>query len=198
MAEVQPWQPYRAGRIASPIRAYGETPESHLGRPLLSMQEPLRQGLDRLALQAANALPRRRRPQCVGPAPYWTWRPRPPASGYGNLLRASRPRGPCITAYTISLGFTGGDGGGDSDGRAPGRCSKIKLGGRPGDGDRITAVRKGPPPESELIVDANRGMDARQSRTKSCGLRRSRRHAGREQPLPAGQDEALAADPQAA
>jgi L-alanine-DL-glutamate epimerase-like enolase superfamily enzyme len=66
---------------------------------------------------------------------------------------------------------------------------KIKLGGE-GDGERISAVRKAAP-ESELIVDANEAWtaDNLEQNLAACA------HAGVtlvEQPLPAGQDEALA------
>ena len=66
---------------------------------------------------------------------------------------------------------------------------KIKLGGD-GDGERIAAVRKAAP-ESELIVDANEAWtpDNLEQNLAACA------EAGVtlvEQPLPAGQDEALA------
>ena len=66
---------------------------------------------------------------------------------------------------------------------------KIKLGGD-GDGERIAAVRKSAP-ESELIVDANEAWtsDNLEQNLAACA------EAGVtlvEQPLPAGQDEALA------
>ena len=54
---------------------------------------------------------------------------------------------------------------------------KIKLGGA-GDPERIAAVRQAAP-HSELIVDANEGWTAGQSRRQPRGLRRGRRHAGR-------------------
>ena len=54
---------------------------------------------------------------------------------------------------------------------------KIKLGGA-GDLERIAAVRAAAP-KSELIVDANEGWTAGQSRRKPRGLRRGRRHPGR-------------------
>ncbi len=66
---------------------------------------------------------------------------------------------------------------------------KIKLGGD-GDGDRIAAVRKSAP-ESELIVDANEAwtpsnLEQNLAECAEVGVTLV------EQPLPAGQDEALA------
>ena len=92
-----------------------------------------------------------------------------------NLL--GRPAPPaCITAYTISLAYAGGDGGRDRQGRAPAaaqdqarrrRRRRADRGGAQG-GPRIGTHRR-----------RQRGLDIGQSRAKSRRLRRSRRHAGR-------------------
>lgn len=166
-----------------PYARYGETPEATLAA-LRSMREALRKSLDRQALQAAlppgaarNAL------DCamidleakIGGRRAW------------ELLGRPAPR-PCTTAFTISLGTP------KAMAAATAKAAhlpllKIKLGGN-GDGKRIVAVRK-EAPESELIVDANEAWTAAnlEQNLAACEA------AGVtlvEQPLPAGQDEALA------
>jgi len=166
-----------------PYPRYGETAEATLAA-LRAMQEPLSRGLDRRALQAAmrpgaarNAL------DCAlvdleaktGGKRVW------------ELLARPVPR-PCITAYTISLGTP--EVMAAATAKAVHRpLLKIKLGGD-GDGARIAAVRKAAP-QSELIVDANEAWtaDNLEQNLRECA------QAGVtlvEQPLPAGQDEALA------
>jgi L-alanine-DL-glutamate epimerase-like enolase superfamily enzyme len=166
-----------------PYARYGETPEATLAA-LLSMQEALRKGLSRQALQAAlpagaarNAL------DCAlidleakisGPR---AW----------ELLGRPAPRA-CTTAFTISLGTP------EAMAAATAKAAhrpllKIKLGGE-GDGDRIAAVRK-EAPESELIVDANEtwtpaDLEQNLAACEAVGVTLI------EQPLPAGQDELLA------
>jgi L-alanine-DL-glutamate epimerase-like enolase superfamily enzyme len=165
-----------------PYPRYGETPEATLAA-LEAMQEAVFAGLDRQALQAAmpagaarNAL------DCAlldleakscGQR-VWTMLGRP----------APRPR---TTAFTISLGTP------EAMATATAKAAhrpllKIKLGGD-GDGERISAVRKAAR-ESELIVDANEAWtpDNLERNLLACAA------AGVtlvEQPLPAGQDEAL-------
>src|SRR5450755_3562299 len=170
-------------RECVPYPRYGETPEATLAA-LQSMREPLLRGLDRQALQAAmppgaarNAL------DCAlldleakaGGRRVW------------NLLGRPEPRA-CITAYTISLGSP------EAMAAATARAAhrpllKIKLGGD-GDGARIAAVRTAAS-KSELIVDANEAWtsDNLEQNLGACA------DAGVtlvEQPLPAGQDQALA------
>ena len=166
-----------------PYPRYGETPEATLAA-LLSMQEPLRQGLDRPALQAAmppgaarNALDCALLDLEAKTAGQRIW----------SLLGRPAPRA-CITAYTISLGSP------EAMAAATAKAAhrpllKIKLGGD-SDGDRITAVRKAAP-ESELIVDANEAwtsgnLEQNLAVCAEVGVTLV------EQPLPAGQDEALA------
>jgi L-alanine-DL-glutamate epimerase-like enolase superfamily enzyme len=104
-----------------------------------------------------------------------------------NLLGRPAPW-PCITAYTISLGTP--EAMAAATAKAAHRALlKIKLGGD-GDGARILAVRKAAP-ESELIVDANEAWtpDNLEQNLAECA------EVGVtlvEQPLPAGNDEALA------
>ena len=166
-----------------PYPRYGETPEETLAA-LKSMQEPVARGLDRQALQAAmpagaarNALDCALLDLEAKIAGQRVW----------NLLGRPAPRA-CTTAYTISLGTP------EAMAAATARAAqrpllKIKLGGH-GDGARIAAVRTAAP-ESELIVDANEAWtsDNLAQRLAECA------EAGVtlvEQPLPAGQDEALA------
>jgi L-alanine-DL-glutamate epimerase-like enolase superfamily enzyme len=165
-----------------PYSRYGETPEATLAA-LQAMQESLSRGLDRKALQAAmppgaarNAL------DCAlidleaktGGKRAW------------DLLGRPAPKA-CITAYTISLGTP------EVMAAATARAAhrpllKIKLGGD-GDGARIAAVRKAAP-DSELIVDANEAWTPANlaQNLKDCT---EARVTLVEQPLPAGQDEAL-------
>jgi L-alanine-DL-glutamate epimerase-like enolase superfamily enzyme len=166
-----------------PYPRYGETPEETLAA-LLSMQDSLGRGLDRQALQTAmppgaarNAL------DCalldieakISGRRLW------------EVLGRPAPRA-CTTAFTISLGAP------EAMAAATAKAAhrpllKIKLGGD-GDGERIVAVRQSAP-ESELIVDANEAwtLENLEKNLADCAK------AGVtlvEQPLPAGQDEALA------
>lgn len=166
-----------------PYPRYGETPEATLAA-LVAMQEPLSRGLDRTALQAAmppgaarNALDCALLDLEAKAAGQRAW----------TLLGRPAPH-PCTTAFTISLGTP------EAMAAATAKAAhrpllKIKLGGD-GDGARIAAVRKAAP-ESELIVDANEAWtsDNLEQNLAACAS------AGVtlvEQPLPAGNDEALA------
>jgi L-Ala-D/L-Glu epimerase len=166
-----------------PYPRYGETPEATLAA-LQAMQAPLARGLDREALQAAmppgaarNAL------DCA----LLDLEAKSTGQRVWNLLGRPVPQA-CITAYTISLGSP------EAMALATAKAAhrpllKIKLGGE-GDGERIAAVRKAAP-RSELIVDANEAWTPGnlEQNLRECA------EAGVtlvEQPLPAGQDEALA------
>jgi L-Ala-D/L-Glu epimerase len=166
-----------------PYPRYGETPQVTLAA-LLSMQAPLSRGLDRQTLQAAmpagaarNALDCALLDLEAKTAGQRVW----------NLLGRPAPRA-CITAYTISLAAP------EAMAAATARAAhrpllKIKLGGD-GDGARIAAVRRAAP-ESELIVDANEAwtihnLEQNLAECAEVGVTLV------EQPLPAGQDEALA------
>jgi L-Ala-D/L-Glu epimerase len=166
-----------------PYPRYGETPEATLAA-LLAMQDPVLRGLDRKGLQALmppgaarNALDCALLDLEAKTSDQRVW----------NLLGRPAPA-PCITAYTISLASP------EAMAAATAKAAhrpllKIKLGGD-GDGKRIAAVRKSAP-ESELIVDANEAWtsDNLEQNLAACA------EAGVtlvEQPLPAGQDGALA------
>jgi L-Ala-D/L-Glu epimerase len=165
-----------------PYPRYGETPEATLAA-LRSMQEPLSRGLERQALQAAmppsaarNAL------DCA----LLDLEAKTRGQRVWSLLGCRAPEA-CITAYTISLASP------EAMAAATVKAAhrpllKIKLGGD-GDAIRIAAVRKAAP-KSELIVDANEAWtsDNLERNLAACA------EAGVtlvEQPLPAGQDEAL-------
>ena len=166
-----------------PYPRYGETAEATLAA-ILSMQEAVGRGLDRRALQAMmgpsaarNAL------DCA----LLDLEAKTSGKRVWDLLGRPAP-GACTTAYTISLGSP------EAMAAATAKVAhrpllKIMLGGQ-GDGARIAAVREAAP-RSELIVDANEGWTAtnlEQNLAECAG-------AGVtlvEQPLPAGNDEALA------
>jgi L-alanine-DL-glutamate epimerase-like enolase superfamily enzyme len=101
------------------------------------------------------------------------------------------PPRPLVTAYTISLAAA--DTMADAAAAASARpLLKVKLG-APGDHARIAGVRKAAP-NSELIVDANEGWEAGDlmgnlAACAEAGVRLV------EQPLPAGDDAALASIP---
>ena len=166
-----------------PYQRYGETPEATLAA-LQAMQGAVSRGLDRQTLQAAmpagaarNALDCALLDLAAKRSGRRVW----------DLLGRPAPSA-CTTAYTISLGTP------EAMAAATARAAhrpllKIKLGGD-GDGSRIAAVRKAAP-ESELIVDANEAwtphnLEQNLAECAEVGVTLV------EQPLPAGQDEALA------
>jgi L-Ala-D/L-Glu epimerase len=166
-----------------PYPRYGETAEATLAA-LQAMQEALRRGLDRLALQAAmpagaarNAL------DCA----LLDLEAKTRGQRVWSLLGRPEPRA-CVTAYTISLASP------EAMAAATAKAAhrpllKIKLGGD-GDGARIAAVRKAAP-DTELIVDANEAwtpanLEQNLAACMEAGVTLV------EQPLPAGQDEMLA------
>jgi L-alanine-DL-glutamate epimerase-like enolase superfamily enzyme len=165
-----------------PYPRYGETPEATLAA-ILSMQEAVSRGLDRQALQAAM-------PPCAArnalDCALFDLEAKTRGARVWDLLGRPAPHA-CTTAYTISLGPA------EAMAAATAKAArrsllKIKLGGE-GDGARIAAVRKAAP-HCELIVDANEGWTPAnlEQNLAECA------HAGVtlvEQPLPAGQDEAL-------
>jgi L-Ala-D/L-Glu epimerase len=167
-----------------PYPRYGETPEAALAA-LLAMQEPLARGLDRKGLQTAMpASAARNALDCA----LIDLEAKAAGKRAWNLLGRPQPRA-CTSAYTISLGTW--EAMADATARAAHLpLLKIKLGGD-GDAARIAAVRKAAP-ESELIVDANEAWRA----GNLAGNLAACADAGVtlvEQPLPAGEDEALAA-----
>ena len=167
-----------------PYARYGETIEG-VTAALEAMRNALGGGLDRQALQAAmpagaarNAL------DCA----FWDLEAKANAQAV-HLLAGLPAPGPVVTAYTISLGTP------EAMAAAAVKASsrkllKVKLGGD-GDPERIRAVRKAAP-NSELIVDANEAwhpdnLAANLTACAEVGVTLV------EQPLPAGNDAALAA-----
>ena len=170
-----------------PYARYGESVDSVCAQ-IEAMRARLAAGLDREGLQAAmppgaarNAL------DCA----YWDWQAK--RSGKRAHALAGLPvLKPLTTAYTISLGRP------DEMAEAAGKVAartllKVKLGGNDdhgGDPARIAAVRAAAP-KSALIVDANEGWNARNLAENFAACRA----AGVElieQPLPEGEDAALA------
>jgi L-alanine-DL-glutamate epimerase-like enolase superfamily enzyme len=170
----------------TPYARYGESPDS-VAAALKAMQEAVAAGLTRQALQALmpagaarNAL------DCA----FWDLEAKTAERSVWQLAGLPPPH-PLTTAYTISLGTP--EAMAQACKAAAGRpLLKIKLGGD-GDPDRIAAVRAAAP-HAELIADANEGWreDNLAENLTACA------QAGVtlvEQPLPAGQDEALAQAP---
>jgi L-alanine-DL-glutamate epimerase-like enolase superfamily enzyme len=166
-----------------PYARYGETPDATLAA-ILTMGDALAAGLDRMALQEAmppgaarNAL------DCA----LWDLEAKTGGRRVWEMLDMATPR-PLTTAYTLSLGTA------ETMAEAAARAAhrpllKVKLGGD-GDEARIAAVRRAAP-DAELIVDANEAW-----RADNLGRHLAACAAAGvtlvEQPLPAGQDEALA------
>lgn len=166
-----------------PYARYGETPEATLSA-LLAMRDAVANGLDRTALQAAmppgaarNAL------DCA----LLDLEAKRSGRRIWDLLGRRAPE-PCVTAYTISLGSPQAMAGAAAK-VAHRPLLKVKLGGD-GDGERIVAVRQAAP-QSQLIVDANeawteKNLEINLAACAAVGVTLV------EQPLPAGNDRALA------
>jgi L-Ala-D/L-Glu epimerase len=168
----------------TPYARYGESVES-VSAAIESVRSAIEAGADRTALQdllpagaARNAL------DCA------LWDLDAKISGVPAFQIAGLHRiAPCVTAYTLSVGTP------DEMARAARAASdrpvlKVKLAGA-GDAERLAAVRAAAP-DAELIVDANEAWrpDTLDENFAACAA------AGVslvEQPLPAGADEALAA-----
>ena len=165
-----------------PYARYGETVAA-VTAAIEAMGEPLAAGLTRAALQAAmpagagrNAL------DCA------LWDVEAKQSRPAHVLAGLAAPRALVTAFTISLGTpqTMADAAAQAASR---RLLKVKLGGA-GDPARIAAVRTAAP-NAELIVDANEAwrVDNLADNLAACAK------AGVtlvEQPLPAGDDTALA------
>lgn len=165
-----------------PYARYGETVEG-VAETIRGMADKVAAGLDRQALRrmlpggaARNAL------DCalIDLESKLAGKP-------AHLLLGCSPPGRHVTCYTLSLGTPESM---EEAARAASKRAllKVKLGGE-GDVARIAAVRRGAP-RSRLVVDANEAWRAETLRAnlEACAA------AGVElieQPLPAGQDEAL-------
>lgn len=174
---------HRGRGECTPYGRYHETPEG-VAAAIGGLAETLEGGCDREQLQsllppgaARNAL------DCA----LWDLEAKASGKPVWQLAGLPPPR-PLTTAYTISLSTP------DTMAQAAARAAhrpllKVKLGGAD-DAARIRAVRQAAP-KAELIVDANEGWtpDNLEAHLAACA------EAGVtliEQPLPAGQDEALA------
>ncbi|HUK10018.1 MAG TPA: N-acetyl-D-Glu racemase DgcA [Stellaceae bacterium] len=169
-----------------PYARYGETVEGVLAA-LEAMATAVAEGMDRHELQrrmppgaARNALD----------AALWDLEAKQTGKPV-HRLAGIEPPGPLITAYTLSLDSP------EAMGRAAAAEAtrpllKIKLTGE-GDLDRVRAIRAAAP-KARLIVDANEGWTPQHFDRYGAALRELG-VALIEQPLPAGQDGALADRP---
>lgn len=162
---------------------YGESVESVLAA-IGAMAEAVGEGIDREALRdrmppgaARNAL------DCA----LWDLEAKESGSSIWGLAGIAAPR-PVVTAYTISLD-TAERMAAEAGENAARPLLKIKLTGE-GDLDRVRAVRAAAP-SAKLIVDANEGWTVEHLRRYGAALAELG-VALIEQPLPAGQDAALA------
>ena len=166
-----------------PYRRYGETVEGVMAA-LQAMGGAVAAGLDRAALQHAMAPGAARNAlDCA----FWDFEAKREGRPAAALAGLPAP-GPVVTAYTISLAEPDAMAAAAAK-AATRRLLKVKLGGA-GDGARIRAVRAAAP-QAELIVDANEAWraDDLADNLAACA------QAGVtlvEQPLPAGEDAALA------
>ncbi len=166
-----------------PYGRYNETAAGVIAA-LKAMIEPLGQGLDRTGLQ--SALPAGAARNALDCA-FWDLEAKRAGKPVHELIGIPAPRA-LTTAYTISLGAPAAMA--EAASKAAARALlKIKLG-QDADPERIAAVRAAAP-RAELIVDANEGWNAGNlaANLAACAA------AGVtlvEQPLPAGNDGALA------
>jgi L-alanine-DL-glutamate epimerase-like enolase superfamily enzyme len=166
-----------------PYARYGETVEG-VAAAIEAMRGALAAGLDRNGLQSAmSAGAARNALDCA----FWDFEAKRAGRPVHALANLPEPHD-LVTAYTISLGTP--EVMAEATGRAATRkLLKVKLGGE-GDQARIAAVRAAAP-NAELIVDANEAWRPENlaENLAACAA------AGVtliEQPLPAGDDAALA------
>jgi L-Ala-D/L-Glu epimerase / N-acetyl-D-glutamate racemase len=169
-----------------PSARYGETADGVVAA-LEAMRGALARGLDRLDLQRAmpagaarNAL------DCA----FWDLEAKRSGQPVHALAGLAPPR-PLTTAYTLSLG-TPEEMAGAAARAADRALLKVKLGGD-GDPARIRAVRLAAP-RAELIVDANEAWRP-EHLAENVAVCAQAGVTLIEQPLPVGQDDALASAP---
>jgi L-alanine-DL-glutamate epimerase-like enolase superfamily enzyme len=167
-----------------PYARYGESVKSVIAA-LSAMREELARGCDRTALQQAMPVGAARNAlDCA----FWDFEAKRTGKPVHELAGLCAPQ-PLTTAYTISLGAPASMAQA-ARAAADRELLKIKLG-APGDPERIAAVRRAAP-HSELIADANEGWTAANLAENLAACAK----AGVtlvEQPLPSGNDAALAA-----
>ena len=169
-----------------PYARYGETADGIVAA-IEAMRPEIRRGLDRGALQ--HAMPAGAARSALDCA-YWDVNAKQSGRRAYELAGLGAPA-PRVTAYTISLG-TPAEMAGAAERAAWRPLLKVKLGGEGGgemDPQRIAAARRAAP-EAELIADANEGwrpqtLERNLSACAEAGVTLI------EQPLPAGDDEAL-------
>jgi len=165
-----------------PYARYGETVDGVMATlATLDVDPDRREAADLLPAGAArNAL------DCA----IWDWRAKRAGRRIWDLLDLPPP-GPVLTAFTLSLGDPAAmEKAARTQAHRP--LLKIKLG-TPDDMPRLEAVRRGAP-RSRIIVDANEGWTAEIYADLAPHLARLGVELV-EQPLPAGQDGALAEIP---
>jgi len=165
-----------------PYARYGESQES-VSNLIMSLQDDLNNGLDRLGLQ--DALPGGAARNALDCA-FWDLEAKQAGKRVWNCLDLQDFK-KLTTAYTLSLDSPEVMGKKAKD-SAHLPLLKLKLAG-PGDLDRVAAVRQGAP-SSRIIVDANEGWTAEiykdlAPKLVSLGVEMI------EQPLPAGNDAIL-------
>jgi L-alanine-DL-glutamate epimerase-like enolase superfamily enzyme len=168
-----------------PYARYGETVDGVLA-DIAAMTTAIAAGLGRMQLQAAMpAGAARAALDCA----FWDLEAKANNIPAWRLAGLGAPPAPLVTAFTLSLASP------DQMGAAAFAASampllKLKLGGDGDDVARAAAVRRNAP-RARLIVDANEGWTMAQL-TETAPALAALGVALIEQPLPAGQDAALA------
>ena len=178
----------------TPYTRYGETIDG-VAAAIEDQAEAIAGGLDREGLQrAVDAGAARNALDCA----LWDLEAKrqSAAKGEPGSVRAWNvsglpPPSPVKTVFTIGLAAPGAMRDAAEAAVAKGRdLLKVKLGAKDGDDDaRIRAVREAAP-DATLVVDANEGFAADELE-RYCATLRDVGVALLEQPLPAGEDEAL-------
>jgi L-alanine-DL-glutamate epimerase-like enolase superfamily enzyme len=166
-----------------PYARYGESVEG-VTAAIEGLRGEIAGGLDRNALQ--QALPAGAARNALDCA-FWDLEAKRAGVPVHALAGLPPPR-PLVTAYTISLGTPEAMARAAAEAKRP--VLKIKLGGE-GDRARLLAVRSAMP-DAQLIVDANEGW-APAALPENLAACAEAGVALIEQPLPAGNDDALAA-----
>lgn len=167
-----------------PYGRYGETVDGVVAA-LEAMAEAIAGGLDRAALQDAMAPGAARN---ALDAAFWDLEAKETGTTIWDLAGIAAAPHPVVTAYTLSLDTPERMGQAAAE-NATRPLLKLKLTGE-GDLDRVRAVRDGAP-KARLIVDANEAWTIQHLRDYGPTLAELG-VALIEQPLPAGQDAALA------
>ena len=166
-----------------PYARYDETVATVIAQ-IEAMRPALADGLDRVGLQ--DAMPpgaARNGLDCA----FWDLEAKHAGARVWQLAGLAEPK-PEITAYTLSLDEPAAMRAKAAE-NAHRPVLKIKLGGA-GDIDRLRAVREGAP-DAKIVVDANEGWDA-ETYARIAPVVLELGVAMVEQPLPAGDDAALA------